>query len=187
MKPWRVVVAVTALCAGTSIATAQTTATQTTAEQLAARIDAVRNGTVRLSFDAREGVCGNGSSWSRHRPGTVMSFGNATQDIEAVCDHGPVRVVVVRDGGVTTDLRVYVGARWKADTNALDLGSVSAAIAGRWLLSMVEQSDPRPARGAMMAATITDSVASTPANRATRTTQCRAASTGVVFAVRLCR
>lgn len=130
--------------------------------QLAARIDAVKQGMVRLSFAARDGVCGNGSNWTRTPAGVVNSM-YRNRDVEVSCDRGPIRVVVVRDGGVTTELRVYVGAQWKPDSSAIDIGTVSAGVAGRWLLSQVGETDPHPARAALTAATLADSVDAWPA------------------------
>ena len=103
---------------------------------LASRIDAVKNGRVRVTYAADPGVCGNGMSWFRTKgrndvSGTVIN-GNwsGTRDVEPSCEHGPVRLVVVRDSGETRELRPYVGGRWKADTGITDLGAVSSREAG---------------------------------------------------------
>ena len=133
-----------------------TSAAQGTVESLDARVNAVGTGRVRFSFAARDGVCGDGNNWYRTRPGTTIVNGN--RDIEVDCDRGPVRVVVVRDGGVTTDVRTYVGGRWRADTAATDIGILSAPVAARWLLQRAEDSDPKPARGAIVSALLADSL-----------------------------
>lgn len=128
---------------------------------LASRVEAVRDGTVRLSFGARDGVCGNGGSWYRSRPGsgtTSYNNWNGNRDVEFLCDPGPVRLVVVRVAGVTKELRTSVGGRWKADTGITDLGAVSASEAGRWLLTVAERGDEKPARSALHTLTLTDSV-----------------------------
>jgi hypothetical protein len=135
---------------------------QDASAQIASRIEGVKTGQVRMSFRARDGVCGNGANWSRRNTDFETIRLAASRDIEVDCDRGPVRVVVVRERGVTTDIRVYVGARWHASDSASDIGTVSAVAAGRWLLSAVGSSDPRPARGAMLAATLTDSIDSWP-------------------------
>ena len=77
---------------------------------LAARIEAVRSGRVRMTFAARDGVCGNGMSWFRTRGGAISgTIINGTwsggRDVEATCERGPVRLVVVRRDGETTELR----------------------------------------------------------------------------------
>jgi hypothetical protein len=130
---------------------------------LGARIDAVRAGRVRMTFAAQPGVCGNGMSWFRVRGGSINGTvinGNWSggRDVEASCEHGPVRVVVVRADGETTDVRAYVGGTWKADTGVTDLGAVAAVEAGRWLLNLAEHGPAKPARAAMTAATLADSV-----------------------------
>lgn len=128
-----------------------------------AQIERVRTGTVRLTFAAREGVCGNGMSWYRTRSGsfsgTVIN-GNwsGARDVEASCERGPVRLVVVRKDGETTELRSYVGGTWKADTGITDLGQVRTADAAGWLLRVAETAPAKPARSAISAATLADSV-----------------------------
>jgi len=128
---------------------------------LTSRVEAVRDGTVRLSFGARDGVCGNGGSWYRSRPGsgtTSYNSWNGNRDVEFQCDPGPVRVVVVRAAGQTNELRTSVGGRWRADTGITDLGTVPANDAGRWLLAIAERGDEKPARSALHTLTLTDSV-----------------------------
>ena len=134
---------------------------------LQTRIARVANGTVRLAFKARENVCGNGMSWYRMRgpnmySGSVIN-GNwsSMRDVEATCERGLVRVVVVRTNNETTDLRLTVGGTWRADTAAVDLGQVAASEAGQWLLQVGSTGLAKPARAAMSAATVTDSVDAT--------------------------
>lgn len=129
---------------------------------LASRIEAVKTGRVRVTFSAREGVCGDGMNWFRSRPGTYTGTfsgaGNGGRDVETTCERGPVRLVIVRERGETTELRTYVGGRWKADTGITDLGNVSAPEAGAWLLAAAEFGAVKTARSAITAATITDSL-----------------------------
>ncbi len=134
-----------------------TACAQSTAAALATRIDAVRNGRVRLTFATRPGVCGNGNGWSRTRPGnTNESWGS--RDIEVSCEAGPARVVVVRIDGETTEIRTGVGGRWRADTGVTDLGNISAKVAGQWLLQAAEFGADKPAREAISAIMLTDSL-----------------------------
>lgn len=96
----------------------------------------VRDGTVRMSFAAREGVCGNGrNNISLHDGGT--SRGEWASD----CEHGPVRLVVERHDGKTTDVRAYVGGQWRGQSTR-DLGMVSAPEAARWLQAEAEKGGP---------------------------------------------
>ena len=129
---------------------------------LASRIDAVKTGRVRLTVAAREGVCGDGMSWFQTRSGnytgTFNGNWNSSRDVEATCARGPVRLVIVREGHETTELRTYVGGQWKADTGTTDLGQVSAPEVGAWLLRLAEFGSAKPARAAITAATLTDSI-----------------------------
>ena len=126
------------------------------------RIDAVQNGKVRMSFAARTGVCGDGWSWYRSRSsgsvsGTFNNY-NGSNDVEPNCQLGPVRVVLVREGGETREIRTYVGGRWKSDTGVTDLGPVAASEAARYLIGHAERATERTAGSALSAATLADSV-----------------------------
>jgi len=121
---------------------------------LAERIGQVKNGTVRLSYAAREGVCGNGRNIS-------VRDGDHRSEWQSDCESGPVRLVVERRGGRTTDIRAYVGGRWLGSADA-DLGQVAAPEAGRWLLAVAESDEPA-AEDAIFPATIADSVVAWPA------------------------
>ncbi len=154
-------IALLATCAGAlagpSVAYAQGT--------VGSRVDAVRDGTVRLSFAARSGVCGNGNHWYRAPAGGGTSYNNwnGSRDVQFECDPGPVRLVVVRANGETTELRTHVGGRWRRDTGVIDIGTVSAPATARWLLTLAERGLEKPARDALHALTITDSVETWPA------------------------
>jgi HEAT repeat protein len=131
---------------------------------LASRIDAVKSGRVRVTFAARDGVCGNGMSWFRTKGGSEMSGtvinGNwsGSRDVVATCERGPVRVVFVRDTGATVEIRTYVGGTWKADTGITDLGAIGAREAALYLLRVAESGPDKPARAAISAATLADSI-----------------------------
>ena len=132
---------------------------------IASRVEAVQNGTVRMVFAPRPGVCGDGMNWYSMRNGNMSymygSFYNSSgssRDVEVTCQTGPVRLVVVRELGETRALRTYVGGRWKADTGITDLGTVSAPDAARWLLGLAEKGTERIASSAMQTAMLADSV-----------------------------
>lgn len=132
---------------------------------IGARVDAVRDGMVRLSFAARAGVCGNGGSWYRTRPGgsgSSYNNWNGSRDVEFQCDPGPVRLVVVKAYGEIREMRTYVGGRWKADTGYTELGTVSAKEVGQWLLDLAERGNDKPARESIHVLTVTDSVEAWP-------------------------
>jgi hypothetical protein len=124
-----------------------------TAQTLAARIDAVRDGTVRLTYAARAGVCGNGDEgvymMSRRRS-DADSWGGR------VCEPGPVRVSIGRADGQTVSIRKYVGGRWPASSGTGDLGIVDPGEAARYLLSIASGLGNRNANEAISAAAIAD-------------------------------
>jgi len=123
------------------------------AQSVAQRVDAVRDGTVRLSYAARPGVCGNGdggvSIAGRHGDGG--QYWGAR-----VCESGPVRVSIGRSEGRTVSVRKYVGGRWSESSDVTDLGVVDATEAARYLLSVAPSIGGRNANEAIAAAAIAD-------------------------------
>ena len=79
------------------------------AQSLAERVQAAGDGTVRLSFAAREGVCSRG-------PGsiTVLDGDADDEEWESDCQRGPIRVSLRMQGGRVVDSETYVGGRWRA-------------------------------------------------------------------------
>lgn len=123
------------------------------AQSVAQRIDAVRDGTVRLAFAARPGVCGT--------PDGGINFINPRRPDAGYwnsrsCEFGPVRVVVGREGGHTTSVRKHVGARWPAAADGADLGTVDAAEAARYLLSAAASLSGKSGNEAVGAAAMAD-------------------------------
>lgn len=120
------------------------------AQGIADRAAEMRDGKVRMSFATRPGVCGNGRSITTHR-GTV--------DWESWCEAGPARVVLTMRGGELTDVDTYVGGRWRTPRgNVLDLGTVAAPEAARYLLDLAGDPGNRGGKEAIFPATIADSV-----------------------------
>ncbi len=70
------------------------------AQQLAARIAATRDGTVRFTYAARSGVCGDGRDVVRIGDVTYVSDGEQTYRGSSMerCDFGAVRAEIVRSG-----------------------------------------------------------------------------------------
>lgn len=160
----RSVVSALALAASATLWGARESGAQT----LEQRVNAVRDGRIRLTFAAAPGVCGNGNNWSRTRSsGSIAQmsgvyYDGGSRDVENTCERGPVRLVIVREAGDTKQIRTYVGGRWKADTGITDIGAVGAREAGSWLLAQAERGPDRVARGALQAAILGDSIASGP-------------------------
>jgi hypothetical protein len=100
------------------------------AQSLAQRIGAVADGTVRLSFAAREGVC----SWNGNR----ISIGQSSDEWQPECGPRLVRVALRLEDHRVQSIRPYVGGRWVPDTAAVDLGTVSSPEAGRYFLGLAQ-------------------------------------------------
>ena len=129
------------------------------AQSVAQRVDAVREGTVRLSYAARPGVCGAGdggvSITGRHGDGG--QYWGAR-----VCETGPVRVSIGRAEGGTVSVRKYVGGRWSSSSEVTDLGVVDPTEAARYLLSVAPSLGGRNANEAISAAAIADATTIAP-------------------------
>ena len=140
---------------------AQTGRDRDAARGLAAEVDAVRDGVVRFSYAAREGVCGNGSN-IRTRGGTttVRPGSGRSAEWEDDCEPGPVRVSITRARGETVELRAYVGGRWvrEGDRDVTDLGDVPPGAAAAYLLDVAATAEGEPASRAVFPATIADGV-----------------------------
>lgn len=124
-------------------------------QSIAERVADIGDGDVRLSFAAREGVCGDGrGSVSLH-----WDRGTRSKHWEADCEEGPVRVVVSVNGGSVSEVETFVGGRWRpASSETLDLGTVSAPEATRYLLSVARSSDGDVGKDALLPALLADSV-----------------------------
>ncbi len=132
------------------------------AQSIASRVAGVSNGTVRMAFATKPGICGSGNS-IRHQNGrgrTSWSNRNDSRDVEweSDCDMGPARVVLDRRGGELADLRFYVGGRWRlAGANVVDLGVVSAREAADYLVSIAQTEKGSLGEKAIFPATVADS------------------------------
>ena len=136
---------------------------QASAQSVASRVNNVREGEVRMSFALRPGVCGDGRNvWydSNRNYNRYSDDRSYRRDVEydIDCSMGPGRLVVVRRDGETTELRFYVGGRWRASSTATDIGTVSARSAVDYLLGLAESHDGKAGREAIFPATLADSV-----------------------------
>jgi hypothetical protein len=132
------------------------------------RVATVRDGTVRFSFAARPGVYGNGRnviSWDcrngrcRNQQTNGGYYSNWDDDNEtSACDSGPVRVALLKSGGAVTDLKTYVGGKWRTPgSDVTDLGTVSAREAAAYLLAVAERDSGRASERAILPAILADS------------------------------
>jgi hypothetical protein len=131
-------------------------------QSIASKVARVSNGTVRMTFAARPGICGSGNSIRSSNGRGRTSWGdnwNNSPDVEweTDCSMGPARVVLDRRAGELTDLRFYVGGRWRPASDVVDLGTVPAREAADYLLSIVQNDRGSIGRKAIFPATIADS------------------------------
>jgi hypothetical protein len=141
------------------------------AQSLASRVSAVRNGTLRFSFPAREGVCGNGrgnisirserSGTTSYSTGSISTGSRRANEWEDECEPGPVRVAVDLDRNEVVALRAYVGGRWRGEADT-DLGLVGAQEASDYLLSIAQRGDAKPAKEAIFPAMLAEGVTTWP-------------------------
>jgi hypothetical protein len=133
------------------------------AQSIASRVARVSNGTVRLTFATKPGICGTGSSIMRSNSRGRMTWGdnwNRSPDIEwdIDCTYGPARVVLDRRDGELNDLRWYVGGRWRpAGSDVVDLGMVPAREAADYLISIAQSEKGSMGEKAIFPATLADS------------------------------
>lgn len=130
------------------------------AQSLVRRVDAVADGTVRLTYAARPSLCGDGRGTVRAGSAFIslpnsVGFGHGDSD---VCFAGPVRVAIGRSNGETVSYRVIVGGRWASSDDATDFGVVSAPEAARYFFDEARRSSGNNAHYALAAAAFADSI-----------------------------
>lgn len=133
------------------------------AQGLARRITGAPDGEVRMTFASRPDVCGDGSNnirWSSRNHSRRDSDDDVVygDDDNCPCGKGPVRVVFkLRDHHVSR-VKTSVGGEWRADPNALDLGTVSTREAVSALLSIAADGSNAGGEHAIFATILADSV-----------------------------
>lgn len=143
--------------AAAALAAVVAVASDAAAQSIAARVGAVRDGTVQMRFAPRPGVCGdgNGSTWIQNsrgdRSGTFYGSGRYE------CVVGPVRVTLDRSAGETVRIRKCVACRARQiSAGDTDLGEVPATEAAKYLIDVARHSSSRTADEALGAAAFAD-------------------------------
>jgi hypothetical protein len=126
------------------------------AQSLAQRVRSAGDGTVRLSFASREGVCSRG-------PGSITIIdddeGEENEEWESDCERGPVRVSLRMQEGRVIGSETYVAGRWRAGSGRVtDLGLVPVQQAVDFLLALAPQISDDDGAELLTAATLADSV-----------------------------
>ena len=104
------------------------------AQTLAQRVAALGDGSLRLQFAARAGVCGNGGH------SITIVDDDDRGEWESDCRPGPVRVSLRVHAGRVQEANTYVGGRWRNPGAATDLGALPARQAASDLLALAEGS-----------------------------------------------
>lgn len=135
-----------ALLALSTCAAMALVATRVEAQSLAERV-AAAPGDVRMTYTAREGVCG-------HRNGWIQT--DEDDDWRPDCEPGPVRLMLDKDGRRIVAVRARIGGNWQPRDDVTDLGEVPAAEASEFLLDLAATAAPKVAEDAIMPAAIAD-------------------------------
>ena len=122
-----------------------------TAQTLSQRLTTAGDGTIRLSFAARPGVCTDDADG--------IKVGQQSDEWQRDCEPRLVRVAVsLRDQRVHS-VRTYVGGRWLPAGAAVDLGTVGAREAAGYFLALAEQAGDTGVGGdLLLPAVLADSV-----------------------------
>ena len=130
------------------------------AQSLESRIASAGDGTVRLRFASRPGVCGDGRGSIGTGGNTIMRQYSSDSDYghsREWCVPGPVRVALtVRDGAVNR-ARVYVGGSDSPSSDIHDLGTVGAREAVDYFLALAPRASGSVGDDAILAAVLADS------------------------------
>lgn len=132
------------------------------AQEATRQLAALRDGRARFTVPLRPDVCGSGQNIWRSRDGRARTSwgGRDARDVEydIDCDSGPGRVVIEKVKGEVTELRFYVGGRWRAGSGTTDLGAVGAREGAALLTGIARTSDGKAGRDAIFPLTLLDSV-----------------------------
>jgi len=136
---------------------------------LARRVNAAPDGLVKMTYAARDGICGDGRSFIADATSAAHgwdvwfsdggSMSGTMNDIATRCRRGPVRLLlVVRDHRVV-DVQPFVGPSSVAtERPGTELGAVATAAVSRYLLDLAARATDDDARNAILAASIADSI-----------------------------
>lgn len=115
------------------------------------RIGAFADGTVRLSFAARAGICGDGVNG--------ISMRHSSDEWQPDCEGRVVRVALRLSDHRVHSIRTYVGGRWIADPKARDLGMVSPREVAPYFIGLAERTGGTVVAGdPLLPAVLADSV-----------------------------
>ena len=116
------------------------------------RIAAVRDGVVRMQYDSRSGVCGDGKSMvSYHAAMFARDFSGFGRMNDRRCVTGPLRVSLVMSGGHVTQSQTQVGGAWPTlGSPVTDLGVVPAVDAASYFFTHVGEMESISSRDRLL-------------------------------------
>ena len=128
-------------------------ASPTNAQTLARRVASSADRSVQFSYPVKAGVCGDGRTFISTGGNFYGSYSSGSDQ----CVAGPARVVADISSGNVIGLRTYVGAPDPAvDASAANLGTVTAADATDFLMTVASRADGKVGRDAIFAAILAD-------------------------------
>lgn len=119
---------------------------------LASRIAQAPDGEVRLQYDARSGVCGDGKGVVGFRRALFAdSFESYGRWSDARCVPGPLRISLTVESGKPVSVRTQVGGAWRETSGRVtDLGVVSSRDAAAWFLAHVSSLEGSGRKGRVL-------------------------------------
>lgn len=154
--------------AGTLVIMACLVPPRADAQGIARRISAVRDGKVRMTFAAREDICGYGDGIQtgyRNNRNENHNWSSSSRSEDVIydrgCSEGPVRLVVTMANGAPYRIKTYVGGQWREASGVTDIGNVSTKHATDYLLSIANSQSGKAAQEAIFPVTIADSINAT--------------------------
>jgi len=134
------------------------------AATIAARVARAPDGEVRLTYASRPDACGDG------RDGIALGHRfYASRSMESYgswsgfnCTHGPAHVALTVQDHQVIALRPQIGGSWNAGAAVLDLGTVPAALAAAYFISLAPKLAASSHRNPLLAAVLADSTVIAP-------------------------
>jgi hypothetical protein len=120
------------------------------AQDLVHRVAGLNEASLRFSFAARPGVCGNGGK------NITILDNDDSEEWVSDCERGPVRVALRIRSGRVIQASTHVGGHWRSSAGTTDLGTLPAKEAAAALLGLVELAED-DVENLMLAATLADS------------------------------
>jgi HEAT repeat protein len=127
---------------------------------IARRVVAAPDGDVRMTYATRDNVCGDRDAVSIGRSfyisANTESYGGSWSGMR--CERGPARVTLTVDGHRVVGVRTRVAGAWPAASREVtDLGTVPAAEAAAYFISIVPALDGTSRHNPLLAAAVADS------------------------------